>query len=149
MLIDELWNCLDKVKSIKSKLDYYNEVLGDTSFLLAGLLGALLRLRDDWDMRRWIDDSLLIGVRLNQNSLSIWGVMIWGMENTTKQWTDSFYFEVELDDTKSSFNEYTFLFGDLNKPETSYEEFRTDCNFEMPPEKNWKYEIKQKRGLRV
>lgn len=145
MLIDELWNHLGEVKSNKSGSDY-NEVLGETSFLLAGLLGALLKLRDDWELRRWLDDSLLSGVKLNQNRLSIWGVMIWGLENTTEQWTDPFYFEVELGNTKSDFKEYTFLLGDLNKPEVTYEEFSMNRNYWKQTERDWKYVINKKNG---
>ncbi|MEM6737678.1 MAG: hypothetical protein AAF620_16565, partial [Bacteroidota bacterium] len=144
MLVDELWNCLNSIKSMKSKLDYYNEMLGDTSFLLAGLLGMLLKLRGDWDLKKWLDDSLIIGVKLNKSKLSIWGVMIWGMENTTEQWTDPFYFEIELGNEQPDFNEYTFMISDLDNPEIPYEEFRMNRNYWGQTERNWKYVINQK-----
>ncbi len=144
MLVNELWNRLDRVKSLKSEVDYYNDILGDTSFLLSGLLGALLELRSDWDKHRWIDDSLLLGVKLTKNKLSIWGVMIWGIENTTEQWTEPFYFEVVLDSNESDFSEYTFLLGDLNKPEIPYEEYRVNRNYWEEDERNWKYIINKK-----
>ena len=145
MLVSELWNCLSRIKSMKSTLGYYNENMGDTSFLLAGLLGSQLKLKDDWDAKKWIDDSLLMKINLNQNKLSILGVVIWGVEDVTDQWTDPFYFEIELEQTKPDFKEYTFLFSDLNKPEISYEEFRNNPNYWEPfNEREWKYVIKQK-----
>ena len=144
MLVNELWSCLDKIESMKPREGYYNEILGDTSFLLTGLLGNLLKIRDDWDSKKWLDDSLLTGVKLDKNKLSIWGVIIWGVENTTDQWTDPFYFEVDLGNCKTDLNEYTFLFGDLNKSEISYEEFKINRNYWEQPERNWKYIINQK-----
>lgn len=141
MLVNELWNNFDTIKSLKQEVDYYNDMLGDTSFLLAGLLGALLKFEDKWDSKKWLDDSLLTNIRLNKNKLSICGVMIWGLENTTKQWTDPFSFKVDLGDTKSEFNEYTFMFGDLNKREISYEEFRINRNYWGQTERDWKYII--------
>jgi hypothetical protein len=147
MLVNELWSCLDKIKPMKSGVDYYNEILGDTSFLLAGLLGALLKLREDWDSKKWLDDSLLTDVKLDKNRLSIWGVIIWGIENTTEQWTDPFYFGIELGNSESDFNEYTFLLGDLNKPEISYEEFGMNRNYWKQTERDWKYIINQKSQM--
>jgi hypothetical protein len=149
MLVSELSNSVSRVKSMSSNLEYYNEILGDTSFLLAGLLDSLLKLKDDWDSKKWIDDSLLMKVNLNQNRFSIWGVMIGGVENVTDQWTDPFYFEIELNKAKSDFNEYTFLFSDLYKSEISYEEFRDNRSYWRPStsnERDWKYVINQKNS---
>ena len=145
MLVLELWNCLSSVRSVKSDLIYYNKIMGDTSFLLAGLLNSLLKSKDDWDSNKWIDDSLLTKVKLYQNKLLIWGVMIWSVENVTAQWTDPFYFEIELDQVKKAFNKYTFLFSDLNKPEISYESFSQNRNYwEAFDGRDWKYIINQK-----
>lgn len=147
MLVNELWSYLDKIKYLKIEGDYYNSTLGDTSFLLSGLLGALLKLRGDWGLSKWLDDSLLVDVKLNKSKLSIWGVMIWGVESTTEQWTDPFYFEVELGNNESEFTEYTFLLGDLNKPEISFEEFRMNRNYWGQNERDWKYIINQKSEI--
>ena len=147
MLVSELWNCLSRIKSIRLGLDYYNEIMGDTSFLLAGLLGSLLSSKGDWDYNKWMDDSLLAKVKLNENKLSIWGVMIWGIENTTEQWTDPFYFEIELNQTEPDFKEYTFLFSDLNKSEIPYEEFSENRNYWEPSnEREWEYVINRKNN---
>ena len=147
MLASELWECLSRISSMKPKLGYYNETLGDTSFLLAGLLDSILKIKDDWDSKKWLDDSLLMKVKLNHNKLSLWGVIIWGKENVTDQWTDPFYFEIKLGQTKPEFNEYTFLFADLDKPEISYENFSENRNYWNPSDdRNWKYVINQKNS---
>lgn len=130
-------------------LTYYNEIFGDSSFLLAGLLASLLKHTGDWESERWIDDSLFMKVELNQNRLLIWGVIIWGVEGTTDQWTDPFYFEIELGENKHCFNEYTFYFSDLEKPEISYEEFCAHGDYWKPfDEINWKYVLNKRSGTR-
>lgn len=144
MLIDELRSYLSQIKFIDSRLTYYNEVLGDTSFLLACLLGALLKLRNDWDSNKWVDDALLTEVKLSQYNLSIWGVMIWGIEDTTQQWTAPFCFEIELSENEEGFNEYTFLFCDGSKPAISYEEFNLQRNYWNSHERDWKYILNKK-----
>lgn len=146
MLVLEIWNCWDAIKSLNSNPYYYNEMLGDTSFLLSGLLDSLLKLEDDWDFKRWIDDSLLMKVELSPNKISIWGVMIWGVENATDQWTDPFYFEIELGQTVPDFKDYTFLFWDLNKSGISYEIFKDNRNYWRPSDgRDWKYVINRKK----
>lgn len=147
MLVDELLECFEKIKSLKPGMSYYNKYLGDTSFLLAGLLGSLLKLKKDWNPKKWIDDSLLTGVKLDENKLSIFGVIIWGMENTTEQWTEPFYFEIEFENTESDFKEYTFYFGDLNNPELSYEEFRMNRNYWEQNDRDWKYILNKKSDM--
>lgn len=158
MLVSELCNSLDRIRTNKGKMDFYNGILGDTSFLIAGLLESLLKLKfDEWDPRKWIDDSLLTNINLNKNKLSIWGVMIWGMENETEQWTEPFYFEIDLNPNKLDFSIYTFLYCDLDNPEISYENFKEspdywdkqlDMNNNLNfTERNWKYIINIKNEL--
>ncbi|MBG6133198.1 Fe-S-cluster formation regulator IscX/YfhJ [Aquimarina sp. EL_43] len=144
MLITELQSNISNVKNLKSDLEYYNEILGDSSFLLGGLLDVLLKSDNDWDSKRWIDDSLLTKIKLEGNKLSISGIMIWGIENITEQWTDPFYFEIKLKENNPDFDEYTFLFCDLDKSEISYEDFSMNRNYWNPIERNWKYIINQK-----
>jgi len=150
MLVSELRNRLNSIKSFPLHLNYYNEILGDTSFLLAGLLGALLKNEaNNWDHNRWIDDSLLTKVKVDGNVLSIWGVIIWGIENVSEQWTEPFYFQITLN--KKAFSKYIFMFGDLHTHSIPYEEFKQnrdywDKEFFMnsnwnPSERNWKYII--------
>ena len=150
-LIHELCGALDNVVFDVS-LDYYNEPMGDTSFILAGYLQLLLREKfSDWSNEKWIDDSLLTKVELVGNKLSIWGVMIWGVENQTCQWTDPFYFEIVLNECCTSFIELKILFGDIDRLELRYSEFCLDRAFWdknyysssswNPYERNWKYII--------
>ncbi|WP_271782406.1 hypothetical protein [Aquimarina algiphila] len=144
MLISEFKSNLDKIKILKPTSKYYNEILGDTSFLLAGLLNFLLNSDEDWNPNKWIDDSLLTKVKLDENKLSIQGVMIWGLENITEQWTDPFYFEIKLNQDKPNFDEYTFLYCDLNRSEISYEDFNINPNYWKTKEIEWRYIINQK-----
>ena len=143
MLVSELTSHLDKIKSIKEPLVYFNEILGDTSFLLAGLLESLLKKRfNEWDNRRWIDDSLVTKTIMVNNKLKIEGVMIWGMKNTTDQWTEPFIFEIELLNEEVNYREFVFLFGDLDKAEITYEEFRDNRSYWTVNNRNWRYIIK-------
>jgi hypothetical protein len=143
MLVFELFNSLEKVRRINTKPQYYNDILGDTSFLLAGLLDSLLK-RDynDWDKDKWIDDSLLTSSVIENNTLTLGGVMIWGRDNTTEQWTDPFSFRIELFEKEKSYRELTLLFSDWDTPEITYEQFRDnrDC-WAAFTDRNWKYII--------
>ena len=141
MLAEELWSHSSEIKSINSELLYYNEILGDTSFLLANLLSTLLKSTDSWSPNKWIDDALLTQVKWGNQKLSIWGVMIWGIENSTDQWTEPFYFEIELTPAWQSFEKYTFLFGDSDKSEISYEDFSLNRNYWGHCKGNWRYTI--------
>lgn len=148
MLVCELVNHLDNIKSISQKVVYYNEILGDTSFLLAGLLESLLKKNfSDWDKKRWIDDSLITKVVIQNNKLTIEGVMIWGIENTTEQWTYPFSFQIELLKEEMSFRRFTFLFCDLDNHEIAYEEFRVNRDYWDKSSRNWKYVINSDKNL--
>jgi hypothetical protein len=143
MLIDELAERLDDIKVAIPK-DYYNEDMGDTSFLLAGLLESLLKRNDDWDKSKWFDDSLLTNVILQNDILTIAGVMIWGRYKGTEQWTEPFSFQILISE-KSNFKEYTFLFSDKNRPALSYTEFRKNRDYWVANTTgDWKYVISQK-----
>ncbi|TAM94741.1 MAG: hypothetical protein EPN39_16730 [Chitinophagaceae bacterium] len=144
MLFSELQNCIGKIRSINIDLEYYNEIMGDTSFLLAALLESLLKYRDDWNQKKWIDDCLIMKAEVINNKLSICGVMIWGIENTTEQWTEPFFFEIELSQNKIDFNAYRFLFGYLNNFEIPYEEFKQNRSYWKSIPQNWKYIINRK-----
>ena len=93
MLSSEIERHIDNIKSVNQNLVNYNEIIGDTSFLLAGLLESLLEQHfNDWDHQKWIDDSLITSVLMQKRQLTIKGIMIWGREDTTNQWTDLFSF---------------------------------------------------------
>lgn len=152
MLLLELSKNLNRV-NLTQNLDYYNSLMGDTSFLLAGLLESELKANfDDWDSSKWIDDSLLTKViKADKNTVLIWGIMIIGKENTTQQWTDPFYCEIVVKEDFSNFNKMLFLFGEQNTSEVTYHEFIQDRNMWdkgfysndswLPSERNWKYTI--------
>lgn len=142
MLVNELINHIDKIDSKRIIQIYYNDILGDTSFLLAGLLESLLKKNySDWSNKKWIDDSLITKVDLRNDILKISGVMIWGIENKTEQWTEPFLFEITLVKQKASFKEFTFLFGDLNFQALIYESYKDNTDYWKNTDRNWKYII--------
>lgn len=148
-LFHEINESANNIKSAP-KMDYYNAHLGDTSFLLAALLGVLLEKEDnDWDSERWFDDSLLTRVDFNEDKISLCGVMIWGIDSDTEQWTEPFYCELDFDST--GINNYLFLFSDRQIGAVTYTDFNRDrsiWNFEyyfddqwLPINSMWKYRI--------
>jgi hypothetical protein len=146
MLISELYNSLERIKHTKKNIKYYNKILGDTSFILAGLLETHLKNEfDDWDNKKWIDDSLITNISTDQYKLSLWGVIIWGLEDITDQWTDPFFLKIDLVENGMDYMTYTFLFGDLDNPEVSYEFFKENSDYWDPVERNWKYIINSSR----
>lgn len=145
MLIDELSSHLRESEPFVEE-EYYNEKLGDTSFLLAGLLGSHLKLKDNWNSEKWFDDSLLIKLKMDEGEIFISGVMIWGVESTTEQWVSPFHFKFY----KSELNliKYSFLFEDLAKPSIPYEEFKANLFYWNHDEVNWKYIIEGGQKVR-
>jgi len=150
MLISELFNNLDRLKLNHN--DDYNKLMGDTSFLLAGYLHQKLKADfKNWDKKKWIDDSLLTKIIFQVDKLFIWGVVIWGIENLTAQWTEPFYFEAVLNNEKTSFEKIILFFGDENCSAITYEDFNINRNFWdreyysnknwNPTERSWKYRI--------
>ena len=148
-LITELTKARERIKSIDEELVYYNEFLGDTSFLLAGLLELLLKINfDEWDSRKWIDDSLITSISTQNEKMNIEGIMIWGREDMTEQWTDPFSFEIELSMDEVNFERFTFLFCDLDIHEIPYEEFKINREYWDNSNRNWKYIINSNKELR-
>ncbi|PSK88170.1 hypothetical protein B0I18_11564 [Taibaiella chishuiensis] len=129
-----------------------NEQLDGVSVTLAALLHRLLLDQyDDWPKHRWIDDSLLHKVLVAGNTVSIWGVMIWGDGGTTEQYTDPFYVELTCRPDLSGFTRYTFLFADVDNPAITYtcfnnnrwywdKDFYSDVTWPVT-ERDWKYSI--------
>lgn len=148
ILVSEVQNNVHKLAP-NLHIDYYNEILGDTSFLIAGFLEKQLKKKNiNWDNRKWIDDSLITRAKYANNKIMLWGIIIEGFQNTTKQWTDPFYCEFELNkDVKTS--PYLFLFGDSENSEIEYKDFNNRRNFWdkdfysnsewNPSERDWKY----------
>jgi hypothetical protein len=145
MLVDELTSHVDKIKFTTRTSLYFNEMLGDTSFLLAGLLGSLMNKNfDDWDDSKWFDDSLVTEVLLQTNKLKIYGVMIWGTSDTKEQWTEPFIFEFELPTEEVNYRDFTFMFSDLDNSAIPYEDFRVNRDYWTDYNRNWKYIIEHK-----
>ncbi|MEO0683705.1 MAG: hypothetical protein AAFY76_01315 [Cyanobacteria bacterium J06649_11] len=62
MLITEICNNIDNINA-NTHREYYNELMGDTSFLIAGYLQQELEINfQDWNSKKWVDDSLLARV---------------------------------------------------------------------------------------
>lgn len=134
-------NHLDNIREAKGEVKNYNDLLGKVSYLLAGLLYSLLK-KDDWGANKWMDDSLLLKVNLEESKLFIYGIMIWGKEETTEQWTDPFCFLGIFDKSMKSFEEYSFLFSDTDTPEISYSEFRLNRHYWSQIDRKWKYRFR-------
>jgi hypothetical protein len=142
MLVPELISGADKLSSVTTKPDYFNNLFGDSSFLLAGILETHIKEQfDDWEEGKWIDDCLISSAKFENPTLTLGGVMIWGREDTTEQWTDPFSFEIELLKDEGTYKKYAFLFGHLDEHEITYEEFRDDREYWNNREKDWKYII--------
>ena len=109
---------------VKAPADrYYNSIMGNTSFLIAGLLASHLQEdQAEWPKERWIDDCLLSEVRLTSNMLTIYGVVIWGLGNDS-HWTEPFEFQIPRHHAEVDERKYTIWFGDLHNPPVIYEDF--------------------------
>jgi|GEM_PF-644425 len=147
MLLEELIMYLEKSEHFDTLLMYQNKKLGDTSFLLAALLESLLKqYHIDWDEKKWIDDSLITRVTTKNDILTFEGVMIWGMIDSTEQWTDPFVFNIEILKDKKDYSDFTFLFCDMIKSEIKYEDFINNRDYWTSEIGDWKYIINSKSG---
>ena len=145
MLGEELVDHLDKIESgnFQSGYNNNNNVLGDTSFLLAGLLYSVLKTKyKDWGDDKWIDDSLLSDARVKGSEVIIEGVMIFGRQGTNQQWVDLFYFTIKLaEEVGVDTDSFSFLFGTTDKY-ISYEDFIEGHKvFDKSLTKDWKYKV--------
>ena len=148
MLVDELISRVERINFSTPDIIYYNEVLGDTSFLLAGLLDSLIKKYvKNWDRRKWFDDCLITKVANQNGKITIYGIMIFGKENTTEQWTAPFSFEIQLLKGEMDFGKFIFSFYDSIIPEIAYETFRYNREFWMERNNNWKYIIDSKNFM--
>ena len=155
---------LDEIRSFRDRSDknpigtYYNELTGNMSSILTMMLSRYVYDEDDWD-NSWLDDSLLTKIEETDNKYCVWGVLIKGRDNTTKQWTDPLYFEIKSETGYESYTEYTFLMGEEGTDEVTYKEFTNDramwdFNFYSnslwnPSEREWKYIINNKKELKA
>lgn len=147
MLFQEINEHLDSIVSKKQTLVYYNEIMGDTSFLLAGVLESLLKENvAEWDHAKWMDDSLLTHVEIENDILRIGGIMVWGRGGTTEQWVDPFSFETALPGAQHVPRRFVFLFSDWDKPELSYGKFNEKRHYWEGSPRNWRYVIDFRSG---
>lgn len=142
MLLAELYRTKENLKQGKGDFKYLNEMMGDTSFLLAGLLNSHLKNEfEEWNCERWIDDSLIEDVEINGGLLRISGIVVWGIEDRKEQWVEPFLFEIELKLKVTGFSQYTLFSGDLNLGEISYDDFKNDRKYWSRSKRDWKYII--------
>ena len=144
LLIEELLSNMDSGSWRNKKGEFYNEFLGDSSAILAGVLNALLGDETiSWDSdAKWLDDCLITRLFLEDDDvLRLRGVVIWGKRNTTEQWVDSFAFEVQPLHTNVGKRRFRFWFCDKSDTKRTYEEFkqRSPYTFSNIPE--WKYKF--------
>lgn len=126
---------------IDSDSGYMNHYLGDTSFLLAGLLQQLLRANfNEWNRGGWVDDSLIRDFDYKNDRFSIKGDMIWA-KDAADQWVSVFEFELELLKDEVGVKDFVFYFVEQDHPEMNYDEYRNRRNFWSRPINNWKYVI--------
>lgn len=139
LLITELNKSISELGRVTSDRDYYNEMMGDTSFILVALLESHLRDRSEgWNGGKWMDDSLIEKVTLNKNRMIIEGIAIWGVADSTEQWTEPFYFEIETNEGAVDSAHYAFLFGDQDMNEVNYVYFRNNRGCWNRPDRNWR-----------
>ena len=122
-----------------NKRQYYNEYLGDTSIFLSSLFELEMKRNViEWD-KRWIDDCLIKIVNNQPDIISLNGEMIWGKENTTKQWTDPFYFELQKNHTDWNQNKIILKSGDLNRTSLIYEKYSINRDYWSLSNIVWRY----------
>lgn len=140
MLLGELLKNINNINNFNNS-KYYNEILGDTSFLLAGLLHVMIKKEPQIDQKVWMDDSLITNIKLVNNIIFIDGIMIWGENGTTEQWVDPFNFNICLNNDFTDFIYYNFFFKDLYMSELLYDDFKENRNYYSDKIRNWKYEF--------
>ena len=144
MLVNELLVHIESGGRIEKNQGFYNQALGDTSFLLAGLLEVLLKenLRE-WDSEtNWLDDTLITSVRLLENKLILAGVVIWGTQGTTEQWVDPFSFEMYplLDGDRK--RHFKFSFCNDKKSAITYHDYMAKPSLKENEENiSWTYTL--------
>lgn len=140
MLIEELIESYPRIKTERVVAGYYNELMGDTSFLLVSLLQTILKERTpQWPDERWMDDSLLSKVEPDEAGIIIWGVAIWGVFDNTEQWVEPFCFKMGLGEKKKEIKNYKFWFSDRDRKAISYTLFRENRSYWPAVSRNWLY----------
>ncbi|RFS16846.1 hypothetical protein [Emticicia sp. C21] len=149
ILSSELNETLKTLHSLKKSTYpdyYYNAIFGDASFILAGILEQLLNESYHWGTKsgKWMDDALIEDFHLYEERLSINGVMIWGKGDTTEQWVEPFYFDVELNKNEVNMEGYNLYFGNTDNPAIPYTYFSNNREYWQQDLRNWEYQLMSK-----
>jgi len=144
MLAVELSPFITEGRSIPQVSKYYNEPLGDVSFILGGILKAHLKEKHtQWFVNgKWIDDTLIETFNYNYPIVEMSGVVIWGISGDTEQWTDPFRIVIEL--AKEGMAKYTILFGDVLRTSLKFSDFKYNRDYWKGSEPDWDYIILKK-----
>ncbi len=103
---------------------YYNDELNDIPFIIGAILDKQLRENNNiWIEKdnKWVDDILITKTKVNNDNFEFWGVVIWGRNKTTEQWTDPGYFKIFFDSNRIS--KISILFKDVKNDSISYTKF--------------------------
>lgn len=144
MLAAELSPFTTGVRSITRVSKYYNEPLGDISFILGGMLKAHLKEKhSEWFVHgKWIDDTLIEAFKYNHAMIEMSGVVIWGVGGNTEQWTDPFRIVIEFLD--GGIARYSILFGDVSRASLKFTDFKYNREYWKGSEIDWDYIIFKK-----
>ncbi|WP_343690902.1 hypothetical protein [Chitinophaga sp.] len=146
MLAMELSPFTTGERSVAQPSKYYNEPLGDISFILGGIVKAHLKEKHaEWFVNgKWIDDTLIETFTCNQQIIEMSGVVIWGLSGDTEQWTDPFRIVIEFSDEEIA--KYTILFGDVLRASLKFTDFKYNRDYWKGSEMDWDYIIFKKVG---
>ena len=125
ILVDVLRNKLHN-KKLNKNLDF-NKYLGTGTATLSAILQRLLESRSLWESN-WIDDILIKDIRVHSNEVYIWGDVIYGKFNTTKEWVSPLLFQISFNADWRDFIAYTYYFDIKDKEEIEYISYRKNRN---------------------
>jgi hypothetical protein len=144
----ELVKHYDAIKTGDNHSLYQNSLLGNTSILLAGLLGLLMKEHyPEWCKNRWVDDCLISSSNVKLGRIIMEGVVIVGSYHSTEQWTSAFQFELDEHDPKLNNTVFRFKFCNVQIPELSYDKFKKDRIFWKRINNDFKFEIETKLDM--
>lgn len=114
---------------------YLNKFLGDSSFIIARVMELYLKDNEYFKNNKiWFDDTLIIRIEKEDQVVSLWGVLIFGIEDITEQFTNPFRFNINLLSTTC-----TFSYGDASQKAISYEDFLSNRSAWNPSKRNWEF----------
>ncbi|MBN8670795.1 MAG: hypothetical protein J0L80_08920 [Chitinophagales bacterium] len=119
----------NKIENDASEL-YLNNSLGDISFLIAAIIGFLMQQEaDEWESRKWCDDTLITNFSINEDVIVCKGILIWGILDDTMQWTDPFEIEISVIDKRYNRFALILFFKDVYKTSITYEEYSINRHY--------------------